>query len=125
MSVHFKPLNTFKRYRVLLVGLLILCLSPAAMKTPWLNAGGGSGVDPYPDVIISAFSGGTAADIAIRSRIRSVAGFDDLLKVTLMPERPLIHSGRISLSPFSEGSARVVNLIDYANIPVRAPPVNR
>ncbi|RJQ60766.1 MAG: hypothetical protein C4530_07090 [Desulfobacteraceae bacterium] len=118
------PETTSKRFRITLVFLLILCLSPTAMMTPWLGALHSPGVESKPVFFISASSGGASSAFAARMRSRLADELDDLLKAALIPGRPPILFARKSL-PFFEDEAGFVPSMDSMVIPIRAPPVCR
>ena len=113
-----------KRFRSLLVGLLVLCLLPTAMTAHWLDALHNSAVDSKPVLFIAALSNAAASDIVSIKRSRLTSYPDNLLKATLVSERTLILFIR-ALPSFFEDNDSVVHRIDISVIPVRAPPIYR
>ena len=126
-SINFKvklmSIATSERFRIILVSLLVLCLSPTAVTITWLDALHASGVDSKHVLFISDFSGGAASDLVIDKGSQLANCFDDLIKATLIPGWPLIVFARKSSPSFFDDNDSIINYIDRQAIPVRAPPI--
>jgi hypothetical protein len=114
------PTTISKRFRVILVCLLVLCLSPTVLMTPWLDHLHNSALGSKSVPFITSFAG--AASV-VSARTRLTYGLDDLLKIALTPGRPLIVFARISFPSLFEDNAGVVDSIDSKAILIRAPPI--
>jgi len=115
---------TSERFRVTLVCLLVICLTPTAMATPWLNELHNSKFDSKSVRFISGCSGDEDLDLAIQKCNLLTDCFNDLLKAMLISGRTLILFAQESLPSFFEDNESIVYHTDCNIIPVRAPPIN-
>jgi len=113
-----------KRIRAVLACILaLLCLSPAAVAAPWMDAGPNSGVDSKPLLLTSSLSSGTTSALATRARSRLTDGLNDLLKAAIVSGRTLIFVARNSLSRFLEENPAAACRTECTVVSVRAPPL--
>jgi hypothetical protein len=111
-------LSTSDRFQAILIILLAICLLPAAMTTPRVDALHGAGVDSKSDLFISSFSSGATSGLSIRTRNRLTNYFDDLIKAA-----PLLGQTRVlfarNLYPLFQDCGSVLRRIEGKIIPVR------